>query len=172
MDGGDLVWEVVEEDVPAHKRDALRGPIGYRLGTLDGGREWRSALNKQGMTLLQEHGVFETTGEKADASKTDAFHKKAMKYVQAIRADIRNRFSSENTVAAFSVFDPRREPSVGSTELQSYGEDEIQTILRFYGKEAHVAVDKDKQGKEVPAFYAKRKADRERRGESLVAADE
>ena len=48
---------------------------------------------------------------------------------------IRSCFSTSNEiVTAFSIFEPKRVPKLGTTELESYGKDSIKHLLSHYGE--------------------------------------
>ena len=43
-------------------------------------------------------------------------------FISKLKANISNRFSSHDVVAAFSIFDPRKVPAINSAEINTYGE--------------------------------------------------
>ena len=45
------------------------------------------------------------------------------------------RFTSQDVVSSFSIFDLEKMPPLGTTDLSCYGEDCIDTILKHYGKD-------------------------------------
>ena len=61
-------------------------------------------------------------------------------YIQGVTDHIRNRLNSCDTVSAFSLFDPRHSP--GSKDcLSNYGNESLQTLTNFNGKEQKVIFD-------------------------------
>ena len=50
-------------------------------------------------------------------------------FVSTLKANISSRFCSQDIVSAFSIFDPRKTPSVDSSHYKHYGEDSLVCCL-------------------------------------------
>ena len=56
-------------------------------------------------------------------------------FITDLKNNIVCRFTSQDVVSLFSIFDPEKMPALGTTDLSCYGEDCINTILKHYGKD-------------------------------------
>ena len=54
-------------------------------------------------------------------------------FVSMLRANISNRFGSQDVIAAFSIFDPKKVPSIDSPEISKYGEDSLNILHSHFG---------------------------------------
>jgi len=54
-------------------------------------------------------------------------------FVSTLKANISSHFCSQDVVSAFSIFDPRKTPSVDSSHYKHYGEDSLGLLLDQYG---------------------------------------
>ena len=54
-------------------------------------------------------------------------------FVSILKANISSRFGSQNVVSAFSIFDPKKTPSVDSSKYTNYGKDSLHVLLNQYG---------------------------------------
>ena len=54
-------------------------------------------------------------------------------FISNLKSNISSRFTSQDVVSAFSIFDPKKIPSPESPEYPSYGEDSVNTLSRHYG---------------------------------------
>ena len=56
-------------------------------------------------------------------------------FIDKLKNNVTSRFStSKETITAFSIFEPKRVPKLGTTELESYRKDSVKTLLSHYGK--------------------------------------
>ena len=54
-------------------------------------------------------------------------------FVSTLKGNISSRFCSQDIVSAFSIFDPKKTPSVDTSEYQQYGEGSVTVLLDQYG---------------------------------------
>lgn len=59
----------------------------------------------------------------------------AKPFVTVLKNNIVSRFTSQDVVSSFSIFDPQKMPPQNSPDLSSYGENYVDTILHHYGKD-------------------------------------
>ena len=59
----------------------------------------------------------------------------AKHFITDLKNNIVCRFTSQDVVSSFSSFDPEKMPPLGTTDLSCYGEDCIDTILKYYGND-------------------------------------
>ena len=59
----------------------------------------------------------------------------AKPFVTDLKGNISRRFSSQDIVASFSIFDPSKLPQNDSPDLLSYGEEFLGVLEDHYGKE-------------------------------------
>ena len=76
------------------------------------------------------------TGIEVTLAGISSFQEKVGKpFISLLKGNISSRFSaSKEVLSAFSVFDPKKVPDQSSTELCSYGDNLIQTLMEHYGK--------------------------------------
>ena len=75
------------------------------------------------------------TGVKVTSANIASFQERVAKhFIADLKNNIVCRFTSQDVVTSFSIFDPEKMPPLGTTDL-SYGEDCINTILKHYGKD-------------------------------------
>ena len=55
------------------------------------------------------------------------------RFVLTLKGNISSRFCSQDIVSAFSIFDPKKTPSVDTSEYQQYGEGSVTVLLDQYG---------------------------------------
>ena len=55
------------------------------------------------------------------------------RFVSTLKGNISSRFCSQDIVSAFSIFDPKKTPSVDTSEYQQYGEGSVTVLLDQYG---------------------------------------
>lgn len=56
-------------------------------------------------------------------------------FIDKLKSNITSRFyTSKDIITAFGIFEPKRVPKVGTTELESYGIDSVNTLLSQYGE--------------------------------------
>ena len=77
----------------------------------------------------------------------------AKPFVTDLKGNISRRFSSQDVVASFSIFDPSKLPKDGSPDLSSYGEEFLGILKDHYGQDLPA---KSVQGEEfiVPALVS------------------
>ena len=58
-------------------------------------------------------------------------------FIRLIKGNISSRFrsSSEDVLSAFSIFVPKKVPSLSTHELPLYGDSSIQTLIGQYGRD-------------------------------------
>ena len=54
-------------------------------------------------------------------------------FVSNLKANIPSRFGSQDTIAAFSIFDPKKVPSIDSPDINTYGESFVNTLYAHFG---------------------------------------
>ena len=54
-------------------------------------------------------------------------------FVSKLKANISSRFGSQDITAAFSIFDPKKVPSIDSADIKTYGESFINTLHAHFG---------------------------------------
>ena len=89
------------------------------------------------------HGKFWTGGTRLLAFSVEfciitSFQETIAKpFITHLKCNISSRFASSpgNILLAFSIFDPRKAPSVDSEDLSSYGETSTTILLEHYGAE-------------------------------------
>ena len=54
-------------------------------------------------------------------------------FVSKLKANISSRFGSQDVIAAFSIFDPKKVPSIDSPDIKTYGESSINTLHSHFG---------------------------------------
>ena len=54
-------------------------------------------------------------------------------FVSTLKGKISSRFCSQDIVSAFRIFDPKKTPSVDTSEYQQYGEGSVTVLLDQYG---------------------------------------
>ena len=59
----------------------------------------------------------------------------AKHFITDLKNNIVCRFTSQDVVSSFSIFNPEKMPPLGTTDLSCYEEDCIDTILKHYGKD-------------------------------------
>ena len=56
-------------------------------------------------------------------------------FIDKLKNNVTSHFStSKKIITAFSIFEPKQVPKLGTTELESYGKDSVKTLLSHYGK--------------------------------------
>jgi hypothetical protein len=71
-----------------------------------------------------------------DSESITSFQDKVAKpFVTALKGNISRRFSSQDIVASFSIFDPSKLPQKDSPDLSSYGDEFLGVLEDHYGKE-------------------------------------
>ena len=55
------------------------------------------------------------------------------RFVSTLKGNISSHFCSQDIVSAFSIFDPKKTPSVDTSEYQQYGEGSVTVLLDQYG---------------------------------------
>ena len=76
------------------------------------------------------------TGVIVTSANIASFQERVAKlFITDLKNNIVCRFTSQDVVSSFSIFDPEKMPSLGTTDLSCYGEDCIDTILKHYGKD-------------------------------------
>ena len=53
-------------------------------------------------------------------------------FVSTLKGNISSRFCSQDIVSAFSIFDPKKTPSVDTSEYQQYGKGSVTVLLDQY----------------------------------------
>ena len=53
--------------------------------------------------------------------------------VTMLKANISSQFVSQDIVSLFSIFDPKKVPAAGSSDLLAYGEESVDLMLAHYG---------------------------------------
>ena len=89
-------------------------------------------------TILQLVDVQEeldtTIGATISVPDIVAFIESAGKsFVSKLQANISSRFGSQDVIAAFSIFDPKKVPSIDSPDINTYGESSINTLHSHFG---------------------------------------
>ncbi len=78
------------------------------------------------------------TGVKVTSANIASFQERVAKhFITDLKNNIVCRFTSQDVVSSFSIFDPENMPSLGTTDLSCYGEDCIDTILKHYGERSY-----------------------------------
>ena len=54
-------------------------------------------------------------------------------FVSMLKANISSRFGSQDVIASFSIFDPKKVPSIDSPEIKKYGEDSLNILHSHFG---------------------------------------
>ena len=54
-------------------------------------------------------------------------------FVSKLKANISSRFGSQDIIAAFSIFDPKKVPSIDSPNFKNYGESSVNTLHTHFG---------------------------------------
>lgn len=105
----------------------------------------------------------------------NVFHnRQAIGYITTIREHLRNRFGYKGggpsgLIASMAkCFDPNHVPPSESDALATHGDEELRQVLDVFGSAAQAKVGKDSKGKVVPAVYAVKASQRERRDDALV----
>ena len=56
-------------------------------------------------------------------------------FIDKLKNNVTSRFStSKEIITAFSIFEPKGVPKLGTTELESYGKDSVKTLISHYGE--------------------------------------
>ena len=89
------------------------------------------------------------TGVKVTSANIASFQERVAKhFITDLKNNIVCRFTSQDIVSSFSIFDPETMPSLRSTDLSCYGGDYIYTTLKRDGKdltaESELAEESDK----------------------------
>ena len=95
--------------------DALLPAANWVLVLLDARDELQVQVNSESITSFQENV--------------------AKPFVTDLKGNISRRFSSQDIVASFSIFDPSKLPQNDSPDLSSYGEEFLDVLEDQYGKE-------------------------------------
>ena len=75
-----------------------------------------------------------TTGVNISVPDIVAFAESIGKsFVSMLKANISSRFGSQDVIAAFSIFDPKKVPSIDSLEIKKYGEDSLNILHSHFG---------------------------------------
>ena len=53
--------------------------------------------------------------------------------MQELKSNITSRFSSQNIVAAFNIFNPKKIPDTESDQFKTYGKQSLEILLQHYG---------------------------------------
>ena len=65
-----------------------------------------------------------TTGVKVTSANIASFQERVAKhFITDLKNNIVCRFTSQDVVSSFSIFDPEKMPPLGTTDLSCYGED-------------------------------------------------
>ena len=76
------------------------------------------------------------TGVKVTSANIASFQERVAKhFITDLKNNIVCRFTSQDVVSSFSIFDPEKMSPLGTIDLFCYGEDCIDTILKHYGKD-------------------------------------
>ena len=86
-------------------------------------------------------GLIDLKGEIEEANRlklstTDitSFQKNAVEtFIKDLKNNITSRFSCQNIVAAFDIFNPKVIPDPASEECKTFGEQSIDTLIKHYG---------------------------------------
>lgn len=54
-------------------------------------------------------------------------------FISTLKDNISSRFTSQDVVSAFSIFDPKKVPSLESPKFKDYGEDSLKVLIDHYG---------------------------------------
>ena len=66
-------------------------------------------------------------------------------FVQLLKQNISSRFTSQDVVSAFSIFEPKKIPNVDSPEFPSYGDNEVAILTEHYGQDKSAETTAGKQ---------------------------
>ena len=56
-------------------------------------------------------------------------------FVSDLESNISSRFTSQDVVSSFGIFDPQKMPSSDSADFSCHGEDSIDALIQHYGKD-------------------------------------
>ena len=77
-----------------------------------------------------------TTSVKLSTDDIHSFQEKiGTPFVQLIKQNISSRFTSQDIVSAFSIFEPKKVPNVDLPEFPSYGDNEVAILTAHYGQD-------------------------------------
>ena len=80
--------------------------------------------------------IEKATGVKVTSVNIASFQERVAKhFITDLKNNIVCRFTSQDVVSSFSIFDPEKKPPLSTSDLSCYGEDCIYTILKHYGKD-------------------------------------
>ena len=89
---------------------------------------WVLELQDMKESLEEAMGVNITTSDIQTFQNSVGNH-----FVSTLKDNISSRFCSQDIVSAFSIFDPKKTPSVDTSEYQQYGEGSVTVLLDQYG---------------------------------------
>ena len=89
---------------------------------------WVLELQDMKESLEEAMGVNITTSDIQTFQNSVGNH-----FVSTLKGNISSRFCSQDIVSAFSIFDPKKTPSVNTSEYQQYGEGPVTVLLDQYG---------------------------------------
>jgi len=109
---------------------AIASLVGNTLNMLD------AATVSSANWILQLQDVCEELATKqvgvSVPAALDFAEKVGKPYISKLKVNICSRFSSQNVVAAFSIFDPTKIPSINSAEIKTYGESSLDILMSHY----------------------------------------
>ena len=89
------------------------------------------------MQLIDACDELETdTGVKITTDDIGQFQERVGNcFIDKLKNNVTSRFStSKEIITAFSIFEPKGVPKLGTTELESYGKDSVKTLISHYGE--------------------------------------
>ena len=89
---------------------------------------WVLELQDMKESLEEAMGVNITTSDIQTFQNSVGNH-----FVSTLKGNISSRFCSQDIVSAFSIFDPKKTPSVDTSEYQQYGKGSVMVLLDQYG---------------------------------------
>ena len=99
------------------------------------------------LELLDHKETLEsTTSVKLSTDDIHSFQEKiGTPFVQLIKQNITSRFTSQDIVSAFSIFEPKKVPNVDLPEFPSYGDNEVAILTAHYGQDKSAEATTGKQ---------------------------
>ena len=99
------------------------------------------------LELLDHKETLEsTTSVKLSTDDIHSFQEKiGTPFVQLIKQNISSRFTSQDIVSAFSIFEPKKVPNVDLPEFSSYGDNEVAILTAHYGQDKSAEATTGKQ---------------------------
>ena len=87
---------------------------------------------------MQEQELKPATGVEVTHLDICSFQERVGKpFIRLIKDNISSRFrsSSKDVLSAFSIFDPKKVPSLSTHELPLYGDSSFQTLIGHFGRD-------------------------------------